>query len=70
MAEPEKSKNTFNSGQSQRIKVEVKRSGGTCEPLSKNLIFELIKTYKPSVNFTNILRAAFAPVDPNSVKRY
>ncbi len=24
----------------------------------------------PSVNFINVLRAAFAPVDPKSVKRY
>jgi hypothetical protein len=47
MAEQEKSKDTFNSGQSQRIKVEVKRSGGTSEPISKNLILELIKTYNP-----------------------
>ncbi len=25
---------------------------------------------KPGVNFTNVLRTAFAPVDPESVKRY
>jgi len=34
-----------------------------------------LKTFKaissiPGVNFTNVLQAAFAPVDPKSVKRY
>ena len=42
------------------------RSMGTCGAYTRCLH----EMSTPGVNFINILRAAFVPVDPNSVKRY
>jgi hypothetical protein len=64
MAEPEKSKNTINPGQAPRIKVELKRSGGKCEPLSKTLIVELIRKYNPEWNDPDLTSVTPVISDP------
>ena len=63
MIEPEKSKNRP-STQKERIKVEVKQSGGKCEPISKELILELINRYNPGWNDPDLTNVTPVISDP------
>jgi len=51
------------------IKIYIILTGTVTEKMACNWDLEL-KRLKTGVNFTNILRAAFMLVDPESVKKY
>jgi hypothetical protein len=63
MIEPEKSKNS-SLAQRQRIKVEVKQSGGKCEPISKELVLQLINRYNPGWNDPELTNVTPVISDP------
>ena len=63
MIEPEKSKNRP-LVQKERIKVEVKQSGGKFEPISKELVLKLINRYNPGWNDPNVTNVTPVISDP------
>ncbi len=62
------------SGEDPQSKVEVLDNAEIDPDTTDNIVLiqpQKVKlTLRPGVNFINILQAAFAPVDPKSVKRY